>query len=629
MLKLNAAMPYEPISQDNREIWNHVGRRSGLKHVYGNIYKHQTWGHAITHFFAASRGNAVMAKAHFESKHFVQAAILRKNAVAEQTAAGLNRPLNGQEYEDLVWNSNGVLNRLTREDQIRYGDPEHFKKEEGTSKRNRVARYISRIGHGFHGACELNSAPTGMTQQSVRPFLLGQTDEKSLKNKIFMASSLGFIGTAFSTMLRTSRSESVDSAKKSGAVSADALGKGLMSALIAFPAISACMGVLGTFAGICSQAVVEKQAPSYSQKERLTDSLTNDLQKLLHFLKSVKGNQQQIKIVGKAMQGRHHIINKFQNTSRDADGVPKILNAAIRAIDPAKTETDNLNALKDVLGKHMQVDKPPRETSNFWQRYMYGKRVTGSESEYVALMSVVDHKDLDNPHAKLQKDYRKKFEDKVPLALHNLVLKGLAYPASVIDELLDTNVAGTLRKWASPEYKKRQAEKLADPLRAAKNRYNGEYMAKHIHQYHSLTKSLIKLSEGLRLIAMNVVLAQNANLSRCFANTAAGIQQTLGTGPASRSICQSIGRALGGSALAAILGVALPAAASGHSYSFEMDVGQKTDASASASNAGIIMFLLSVPSMALMLLAMQTAKMEGWKGNICKQVPKGSKTFTL
>lgn len=631
VLVLNAAKPYEPTVADDRKVKDHIARKSGHKHVHGNLYKPKSWGQTITEFFAASRGNAVMAKAHFESKHYIQAAILRKHAVAEQKAASSNGALSCKEYDDTVWNSNGVQNRLTREDHIRYGDGAHYEKRNGASGRNQAARIASRVGHFFHGACELNSAPTGMTQTSSRSFFIGDVDEKSLKNKGYMLGTLALIGTGFTTLLRAGRAESREAAKEAGNATKKILTDGVLGALIAFPAVSGTMGLLGTLAGVFSQATVQKQALSHAQKENLTQGMTQDLQKLVHLLKSIKGNPQQIEVVGKAMQGRYHFLQKIKDKNCDERGVPKILNAAIDAIDVDKTEMQNLNALKTALGQHLQVDKPPREDSNLWQRYRYGKQVTNKESEYVALMSVVDHPDLKNPHGALQKDLRKQFEGSVPPFLRNLVLRSVAYPASAVDKLLGTNAAVTLRKWASPEYLEKHAAKLADPARARKNCYNAQYMTKHNHQYKFVTRCLIKLSEACRLTAMNVVLAQNANLSRGFANSAATIQRTLGTGPASRSMCQSIGRAFGGAALACLtaFGFAGAAEATGHSYTLEMDVGTDVDASASAVNSGILMFLLSIPSFGLMLLATQTAKWEGWKGNIPKQVSKGARTYTM
>jgi hypothetical protein len=631
VLNLTVDKPYEPTAAEDRKVKNHIARKSGHKHVHGNLYKPKSWGQAITEFFAASRGSAVMAKAHFESKHYTQAAILRKHVVAEQKAASSGRALSCSEYDDTVWNSNGVQNRLTREDQIRYGDGDHYEKRNGASGRNRAARVASRAGHLFHGACELNSAPTGMTQNCSRSFFLGQVDEKSLKNKGYMLGTLALIGTGLTTLLRLGRSESRMLAEEAGGTTAKVLTQSVLGALIAFPAVSATMGVLGTLAGVVSQATVQKQALSHAQKEKLSQSMIQDLQKLVHLLRSIKGNPQQIEVVGKAMQGRYHLLQKIKDKDCNEQGVPNILHAAIDALDDNNTESQNLNALKTALGQYLQVDKPPSEDSNLWQRYKYSKQVTNKESEYVALMSVVDHSSLNNPHGALQKDLRKHIEERFPLPFRNLILKSVAYPASVVDKIIGTNAAGTLRKWASPEYLKKHAEKLADPARAHKNRYNAQYMTKHIHQYKFATRCLIKLSETLRLTAMNVVLAQNANLSRGFANSAATIQRTLGTGPASRSMCQSIGRAFGGTALACLtaFGFTSAAAATGHGYTLEMDVGTNVNASASAISSGIMMFLLSVPSFALMMLATQTAKLEGWKGNLAKEVPKGVRTYTM
>lgn len=631
VLELTAAKPYKPTAQEHRAVADHIARKSGHKHVHGGVYKPKSWGQAFFEFFAASRGGAVVAKAHFESKHYAQAAILRKHAVAEHEAENKHGSLSDQEYDDTVWNSNGVQNRLTREDHLRYGDKAQFQEMNGASKRSRVARGFSRAGHVFHGLCELNSAPTGLTQNCVRNGTVGKIDEKSMANKGFMLATLAFIGTGFTTGLRFARGGAVDSAKESSKTVAELFTTSVIGSLIAFPALSATMGFFGTLAGVCSQATVRKEALSPNQRELWQEAITNDLQKLLYVLKTIKDNPEKIEVIGKAMQGRHHILKKIKSNACEDNGVPKILTKALNAIDPNKSENDNLNALKTALGEHMLVEKPPKETSSFWQRYKYSKQVTNKETEYVALMSVVDHPSLKNPHADSQKDLRKTLEEKLVPSLRNAILKGLAYPATVVDKVIDTNIASTLRKWASTEYLERQARKMADPARAQKNFWKGEYMAKHSHQYGLMTRSLIRLSESLRLLATTVVLAQNANLSRAFANAAASIQRTLGTGPASRSMCQSIGRFFGGAALAILIGAGIPAAAesSGAGYTLEMDVGTGSKAYASAVNSGILMFLLSIPSFILMGAASIAARNGGWEGNLSRKVPEGVKTYTM
>lgn len=629
MLKLTAASPYSPTPTEVRAVKDNIALKSHHKHVHGSIFKPMSTGQTVTNFFAVSRGPAVMASAYNKSKHHVQAAIFRTNAEAEQKSTELGRPLSCDEYDKTVWNSGGVQKRLARQDWLRYADKSFYAEGSGASGRNRIARAISRVAHFFHGICEMNSAPTGMALNCTRAFAIGNTDEKSLRNKAFMVGTLPFIGAGYSNLLGYIRSESLNTAAESSKVAAKFLAKGVLDALIAFPAVSASMGVLGTLAGVVSQTIVEKQALSQTQKEILSKSLTADLQKLVHLLNSIKGKQQQIEVVGKAMQGRYHVMQKIKSKDCDENGVPNILNVALEAVDSGKTETENLNTLKTALGQHLQVEKSPRENSNLWKRYMHAKQITSKECEYVALMSLVDHSRLKNPHGELQKDLRKHVEGFVPPVLRNLILKSVAYPALAVDKLLGTNAAGTLRNWVTPEYVKKQAQKLADPTLAQKNRYNAEYMTKHIHQYKFATRCLIKLSEALRLTAMNVVLARNANLSRAFANTAATIQRTLGTGPASRSMCQSIGRSFGGAALACLFAFGIPAAANTTGHGYSLDMGKDVDASVSAVSAGTMMFLLSVPSFALMSAAILTAKLEGWKGNVTKQVPKDVKTYEM
>jgi len=114
---------------------------------------------------SSTRAIQVVAKAHFESKQYSEAAILRKDYQATQKSDALGRALTEDEYDDTVWNSSGVQNRLMREDYIRYS-PNYYDKKNGTTSRNLWARRFSKLSHALHGLCEMNAAPTGMSTTS-------------------------------------------------------------------------------------------------------------------------------------------------------------------------------------------------------------------------------------------------------------------------------------------------------------------------------------------------------------------------------------------------------------------------------------------------------------------------------
>lgn len=594
-----------------------IARKAGKKHIYGNTYKTRTYWNKFCDWIASSRGMSVIPKALYESKQYTQAAILRKDTAAEKLSLKLGRELTDEEYDNLVWNSNGVQNRTMREDHVRY-NTEHYSASNGATKRNQRAHSISRIAHKLHGLCEMFAAPTGMTSILLRNAVTGPTDEKSNKNKLFMTGLLSFVGLGTLYGL----SESKGAMKNAAALAASSLGSLAVSVFVAFPAGSAFCGFLGTLVGAASQLTVEKQSMGLGQKEGINKDIRQNLNDLLPHLKSAKDNAQSTKILSKAMQGRH-MFGKIKADSVDAIGTPLLLKQALAAIDLSKTDVENLVSLKRAIGEYLQVEKPA-ENATRWENYKYAKEVTAKESHYVALASLVDHLETRTAPDHVV-DMRRGLERDCLKMLHSTVLQCIAVPASYLDKVTGTEWGETLKKWATPEYQKKHAEKMADPTRAAKNSFKGEYMAKHIHQYGRITRGLIILAEGLRIVNMNIILASNANLSRIFNNAALNIQATVGTGPPSRSVCLSTGRFFGGSALAAIFGAGIPAAAGGEgAITKEMPgVGLKY----SYLNIGMLMFVVSIPTYIVMGLAQMTARIEGWQGDMPKSKPKGVNTI--
>lgn len=594
-----------------------IARKSGYKHVSGDIYKQRTNWKKICDFISASRGPSIVAKGHFESRHYVQMALIRKDFAAQKKESVLGRALKDDEYDAEVWNSNGVQNRIMREDFIRY-HPEHFTINNGASQRNSWAYKFSHFGHTLHGICEMNAAPTGMTYNIARNTATSGVEERSTRNKAYMFLGLGFIGVATTQMLLAIQS-------KTGEI-AFFVGQTASTALVAFPAISSTIGLLGTVAGVLSQLTVEKQRLDDKQKGILNDDLNTNLQKLLFRLKTVKDQAPLVERMGKAMQGRH-LFKHIRGDNLGKNGVPKLLRNVLDAIDLNKSDLENLHALKNTLGAYFQIEKPVGEAASLWACYKYAKAVTAKESHGVSLFGLIDHMEIDNPNEAELKDLRRIVEEKHAPKLHNFLLKTIAYPATLIDSVAKTNIAPTLRKWTTPQYLQARKAERTNPVNASKYCFTGGYMATHIHQYGPVTHFLLKLADAMYLFNMNIVLASNANLSRVFNNLAIQIQRGLGTGPASRSMCNSIGRFFGGALLAILFGTAIPLAAdgTGNAFTYNADVGTDSPVRFSVANIGILMFLLATPTLMVQGLAHVAARLEGWNGNIPKSLPAGVK----
>lgn len=604
-----AALPFLCTTPDlNQKIKCNVARKSGHKYVSGNTFKKRTTLNKLKDFIGASRGVSVVSKAHFESKQYLQAALVRKNEAARR----IGHPLTDAEYDKLVWDSDAVQNRANREDHVRY-NPVYFDKAKGASNRNVLAHRISRKAHWVHGVCEMMAAPTGMTNTLARNAVTQCTEEKSTKNKAFMFGLLAFIGVG--TGMAVSEPKKLINASSLPEI----LGQSLLGALIAFPAISSFTGFIGSVLGLTSQAIVEKQHMGTGQKTDIQKDLNTNMNQLLHYLKSVHGKPELVQVTARAMQGIH-FFGKVGAAHLDHDKVPMILKQALAAIDLTKSNEDNILALTRALGSYLQVDKPANDST--WARYRYAKAVTEKESHFVALLSLIDHSETKTTPKQLV-DARRALENTIVPSMHRKSLRFIGHALEPVDMMLKTSMSGTLKKWGTKGYAEIHSAKMSDPKRAAKNCFKGEYMANNIHQYHGLTRKLILFAEGCRLFNMNVVLASNANLSRIFNNLALNTHRTLGTGPASRSMCHSIGRFLGGAVLAIIFGTVIPSFANVET----LDVGTDAPVKFSVANVGILMFILSVPTLMLMGAAQGAAYIQGWKGNVAKQLPPNTKFY--
>ena len=603
-----------------------IARKSGFKHVAGDVYKQRTSWKLFIDFICGSRAVSVVGKAHFESKQYVQAALLRKSFAAEGDTNNPETKLSDADYDKKVWNSKGVQNRITRQDFVRY-NPNYYSKEKGATKNNLMAHKLANVAHAIHGITEMCAAPTGLTYNAIRNVMTPGTDEKSTKNKILMFGMLGFIGVGTTELLL----------KIKGATDTTTtfLTQSLTGMLVSFPIASSMMGLLGTFVGLASQAKVERQTVSDLQKEDLNADLSMNLQKILFRVKAAKADTNTdsdtnlVQIMAKAMQGKNHLVKKIKADSLDENNVPVILKDVIDAIDVNKTDIDNMNAMKIAIGRYLQVDKPTGDSDTPWARFRYAKAVTTKESHYVALAGLVEHMEIEYKNEKELKDLRRNIEEVQAPKLHDWLFNQLAKPAGVFDKLAKTQIAPKLEKWGSEAQRKKKAEKLNNPALAAKYCFKGEYMAKNTDQYGKITRSLIVAAESMRMLNMNIVLASNANLSRVFNNIALQIQGMVTTGPASRTMCNSVGRFFGGAALALIFGTVVPIAAdaTGRAYNYNLNTVGEESAQLSATNIGILMFILSVPTLMVQGLAQLSARLEGWKGNIARTVPSNTKSF--
>lgn len=563
-----------------------------------------------------------MAKAYYESRHYMQAAITRKACAAKKREAELGRPLSVKEYNDLVWNSNGVQKRTMREDYIRY-HPEHYSDptdtpwrdlltwRDSTPGRNCWARFFSRTAHVAHGFCESFAAPTGMTMNLARGLTTGKLPDESTRNKTFMLGTLGFIGVANSELAEV-MTAGINVA--GGALTA--------SSLTAFSAFSATMGGIGTGAGLVSQALITEQDFTEKEIAAETKHLNSNLLKLVTILKSVKHKPELIRRVAKGMQGRRVLLKKIGKEGLDSNGTPLLLLKALDAIKLNASDTDNMNALFDAVGEYLQVPNQAegKDTSR-WSKYVQAKKIKAQERHWVSMLGLVEHQAIEDPPTQVV-DGRKLTENAAEQA-HEKISSTLTPVAKVFDSYFGTRLSAKLEKSTSPAYQAMKKAEKENPANAAKYAFTGTYMLKNRHQFGPITRCFITLSEAVRVFNLGVVLSSNGNLSRICNNVLFMLNEWVGTSPASRTMCNSAGRFFGG----AILAIALAFIPSFGDIDF--GVNGPEEVTISPKSIGILMCIVAAPTLAFQGLAILVGKLEGWKGDIKPTLNSGdTKAFT-
>ena len=205
---------------------------------------------------------------------------------------------------------------------------------------------------------------------------------------MFLLGALGFIGVATTELLSWLHKFIPESVKIAGAKAAPVI--------IAFPAMSSAMGGFGSAFGWASQAYIEKQDLSDKQIAHLERDLNTTLQKLVFRLKSVQNNPELIKMMGQAMKGKRGLLKKIDNSGLNADGTPKVLTQALARINPSASDTENMEALFDFAGEFLQVpNKPDPKNASLWSRYIYTKKVKAMDRQWVALLGMVEHADIE------------------------------------------------------------------------------------------------------------------------------------------------------------------------------------------------------------------------------------------
>ncbi|HEX4842642.1 MAG TPA: hypothetical protein VFV57_03155 [Limnobacter sp.] len=607
----------------------YTARKARMASAGDGYWKKLTNYSKFLNFLAAGRGPATVGKAWQESGEHVAAAVLRTQRRFELSVEDQSQ------IDHKLWRSEDVAQSLMRQDAVRYR-PEYFRGDyraldqrravgedkkpkplNESNKENRWALHFGKLAHRLHGVCEIFAAPTGMTSNVLRNAVSPHATETGTETKVVMTGTLWGIGLGTTHLLGAS----ADAVTRSGV----AMGQVLAGLLVAFPAVSSFMGLMGVVSGATSQALLKKPHLNPDQIKIIEQDVSDLLHKLHFRIDNIKDDPTGQQIVSKAMRGTG-IGRKVEDEFLNQDGMPLLLESLINTVKTHTGKAAQIQGMQTVIGDYLlQGVEPLPSQPTLIQIREHNKQVETREKHFRALSRLVNHSEIDDPAKDANEDMRRYGEKMLGIDfLHNNVfLKGAALICRLSFTRQGRIWADKFTYWTTDQYKKERIANLKDPTKARDNRFNPDYMLNNLHQYGAITRVLLRTADFMRMINLNVVLASNAQLSRCFNNLALYSQRKLTGGLASRSMCSAIGRFLGGALLATIVGFLIPAAAeaTGDPYRFEGGV-PGNEITLDFASIGILMFLLSVPTLMVHGLAIGAACVEGWHGDRRKEPSK-------
>lgn len=610
-----AEQPFKITSEWLKGTEKRIAKKAGLKAKGGNTYGRKGWGTKISQFLGDGRSAGVVGKGYHESSHYVQAALLRR-----QFEAGGNADLS-QCIDD-----KGVRDRVYREDYIRFR-PEMFTPSEANpvSKRNAMACRLSRAAHGFHGACEFMAAPTGFLQTSFRNLTTPNSNIKGTANRLGMVASLPLIGVATSAI--TFGIKKVIPHMKDHAIGltlgATAINYTIGALAIAYSAFSAAFGGASAISALASQAVLSKDNLTVDQKGKVLKDHDVLLMKIDALLSHIRRGSQGHAMVCRALSGK--IGAAFRDSKT---GEPEMLKALLLAHDPSADQATRFKTIGRIMGQYLVVPERPGALKSgpmgILRSYQRSKAILEKESHFVALCDLIDHSELKEP-PKSTVDARKAVESSVE-KLHRTRLVPRAQKAlRLMPGFRNSGLDKHLTARQHEDYKKQQEKKFKTECLQGQHVSSVQRVLDLHHQYSKPTVFCARVGEALRRVSLDIVLAQNAQLSRLFFNVFYRVNKLIGTSPASRTINMALGRFAGGAVLTALMATltfVTAGALNGLHIPVIAGTGLKMGAvTFSFLAAGVMMFACNSIGLGFTLAAKAMAATGGYKGGSAKHMP--------
>lgn len=564
-----------------------------------------------------------MSRAHREGMHCTYAQMVRAETVARKH----NDQIKPEELEDAVFTDDQVMSKAHRADMLR-GRPDLIKQpvenksseKSRTSVRSYSAYGLSLVSRFFHGICEFTSAPTGTAFKNLRN-TASPMGETTTKNKGIMPGLLLAIGIAYTKLFGAIKAEyTADLLKKAAIYGVGALSSSAVA--------SSAAGLISFIAGVASLRVLEKKPLVGTQRETLNQEKSQISAQLETFLRHIQTKSQSTidQLLSRALRA-------VKAPGQEKGSVPPLM-TKLRSLSLGEDKTSNTALIESTVGEYLSCSEIKADDPSFKMEKLRRER------ELVKILNLFDHPEVTQAKFEGGSDQARKIIENRPNTkkdikahaeavgenIHDVVFKSLSWIAKTITSGKENAVSKRLAKWGSPAHRARQAAKLKDPLNAARYHNRGDYMIANLHQYGPLTRALVKTSEALRFTAFNYLLATNVQSSRVFGAIARSIQNAVSSGPASRSLCHSLGRFCGGALVAAIFSVAVGGFIADSSASTSWEMGSEK---VSYSQAGFMMAVFTAISLPLMIAAHITARMEGWRGNIDEKTSKHNPAISL
>ena len=564
-----------------------------------------------------------MARAHREGMHYTYAQMVRTETEAKKQ----NNNIEPKELEDAVFQDDRVMSRIHRADMLR-GRPDLLNPPVENNSigkcRTHVRSYsaygLSLISRFFHGLCELTSAPTGTAFKNLRN-VASPMDETSTKNKGIMPGLLLAIGVAYTELFGAIKAAYTANFQEKAAI----YGVGAMSHS-AF--VSSAAGLIAFIAGLASLMVMEKKPLVGTQRETLNHEKSQISTLLETFIRNI-----QTKNESTIDQFLSRALRSVKAPGQAKGSIPPLMHK-LRSLSLDANKANNKVLIESTVGEYLSCSDINSDSPTFKMERLRRER------ELVKILNLFDHPEVTKAKFEGGSDTAKKILEERPYTgkdlkveaealgeqLHDVVLQSLSKVAKTVTSGKDNSVSKRLAKWGDPAHRARQAAKLKDPLNAARYRNRGDYMIANLHQYGPITRALVEISETFRFAAFNYLLATNVQSSRVFGASARGVQNTVSSGPASRSLCHSLGRFCGGALVAVIFSVVTGGFIADAGAPTSLDLGNGT---VSYAQAGFMMAVFCAISLPVMLAAHIAARLEGWEGNIQEKVSKKNPALSL